>query len=223
MRLLVVEDDVKLLRALERGLQREGYTVDAARTGDEAVAQASRHDYDAVVLDLMLPGRDGFSVCRALRDTSRWMPVLMLTARAEVSERIRGLDAGADDYLVKPFDFGELLARLRALIRRGPSEPAAVVSVGDLVIEPSTRVVTRAGRQVELTAREFDLLAFLARHPGRVVSRTQLLAHVWDDNHQEASNVVDVYVGYLRRKLEQPSGRPLIRTVRGVGFVLEFE
>jgi two-component system OmpR family response regulator len=221
MRLLLVEDDAKLVRALEKGLQREGYAVDVARTGEEALSNASAHDYDAVVLDLMLPGTDGFSVCRSLRQRKRWAPVLMLTARDQVSDRIRGLDAGADDYLVKPFDFGELLARLRALIRRGPAEERpTVLKVRDLSLNPATHVVTRAGRQVELTAREFAVLEFLARRAGEVVSRTQLLEHVWDES-DGSTNVVDVYVGYLRKKLERPFRRRLIRTVRGVGFMLE--
>jgi DNA-binding response OmpR family regulator len=221
MRLLVVEDDVKLVRALQRGLQGEGYAVDVALSGDEALAHASAHDYDVVVLDLMLPGMDGFTVCRTLRSTQRWMPVLMLTARADVGDRIDGLDAGADDYLVKPFDFGELLARLRALIRRGPAGRPLLLEVGDLRIDPATRIVTRAGRQVELTAREFEVLEFLARNAGQVVSRAQLLAHVWSEGYDGSPNVVDVYVGYLRKKLDDPFDRRVIRTVRGVGFLLE--
>jgi two-component system, OmpR family, response regulator len=221
MRLLVVEDDAKVVRALERGFQREGYAVDLARTGDEALRQASTHDYDAVVLDVMLPGVDGFSVCRELRRRKRWVPVLMLTARDEVRNRIRGLDAGADDYLVKPFDFGELLARVRALIRRGPTERPPVLTVGDLRVDLATHVVTRAGREVELTVREFAVLHFLAQRAGEVVSREQLLEHVWDEGEDGSTNVVDVYVGYLRKKLEQPFNRRLIRTVRGVGFRLE--
>jgi two-component system OmpR family response regulator len=222
MRLLLVEDDVKLVRALQRGLQREGYAVDLAGTGDEALAQAGSYDYDALVLDVMLPGTDGFTVCRELRRSEQWVPVLMLTARDNVKDRIRGLDAGADDYLVKPFDFGELLARLRALIRRGPSERPAVIEVGDLCIDPAAHVVKRAGREVELTPREFALLLFLARRAGEVVPRTELLEHVWDETDEGSTNVVDVYVGYLRKKLERPfRRRRLIRTVRGVGFMLE--
>jgi two-component system, OmpR family, response regulator len=224
MRLLLVEDDLKLVRALQRGLQREGYAVDLAATGDDALAQATSYEYDAVVLDVMLPGRDGFTVCRELRRGERWMPVLMLTARDNVKDRIRGLDAGADDYLVKPFDFGELLARLRALTRRGPSERPAVIELGDLTIDPARHVVTRAGHEVELTPREFAVLEFLARHGGEVVTRAQLLEHVWEEGNEASTNVVDVYVGYLRNKLERPFRRPgLIRTVRGVGFVLESE
>jgi two-component system OmpR family response regulator len=221
MRLLVVEDDTKLARALERGLQREGYAVDLAETGDDALSQASENDYDAVVLDVMLPGRDGFSVCRAMRSSERWAPVLMLTARDQVGDRIRGLDAGADDYLVKPFDFGELLARLRALIRRGPSERAPVLEVGDLHIDPAARVVTRAGREIELTVREFALLQFLAQRAGEVVSREQLLEHVWDSTEEGSTNVVDVYIGYLRNKVDRPFRGKMIRTVRGIGFMLE--
>ncbi|MEA2255804.1 MAG: two-component system, OmpR family, response regulator [Solirubrobacteraceae bacterium] len=221
LRLLLVEDDLKLVRALGLGLRREGYAVDVAHTGEDALSQAAAADYDALILDVLLPGVDGFEVCEELRRRRRWMPVLMLTALADVDDRIRGLDAGADDYLVKPFDFGELLARLRALTRRGPSDGSAGLEVGDLRLDPATRVVTRDGRETELTAREFELLAFLVRRPGQVVSRRQLLEHVWDGEHDASSNIVDVYVGYLRKKLEDDDEHRLIRTVRGVGFVLE--
>ena len=223
LRVLVVEDDVKMARALDRGLRREGYDVDVAYSGEEALSAVNAGDYDAVVLDVMLPGADGFAVCEALRRAERWLPVLMLTARANVADRIRGLDAGADDYLVKPFDFGELLARLRALTRRGPSERPPVLEAGELRFDPATRVVTRGGMEVELTAREFEVLEYLARHDGEVVSRQQLIDHVWDSDYDGSPNVVDVYIGYLRRKLEDPSGRRLIRTVRGMGFQLESE
>jgi DNA-binding response OmpR family regulator len=218
MRLLIVEDDTKLVRALALGLEREGYAVDAAHSGDVALDLARGTEYDAIVLDLMLPALDGFAVCEALRREGRWMPVLMLTARTGVADRIRGLDAGADDYLVKPFDFGELLARLRALLRRGPVERGGIVAIGDLLIHADTRVVTRAGLEIELTAREYDVLEFLARRPGRVVSRSELLEEIWTD-YDGSPNIIDVYVGYLRKKL----GRTLIRTVRGSGFVLETE
>jgi two-component system OmpR family response regulator len=216
MRLLLVEDDTKLVRALTVGLEREGYVVDAAESGDLAMELARATDYEGVVLDLMLPGIDGFTVCRELRSEGRWMPVLMLTARTDVTDRIRGLDAGADDYLVKPFDFGELLARLRALLRRGPIERPPTMAIGDLRIDAGTRVVTRDGQEIELTAREYDVLEFLARRPGRVVSRSELLDEIWSD-YEGSPNIIDVYVGYLRKKL----GRALIRTVRGSGFVLE--
>ena len=219
--LLLVEDDRKLVRALERGLAREGYAVDVAHSGEEALERVSGRTYDAVVLDVMLPGADGFEVCEVLRRGQRNLPVLMLTARADVADRIRGLDAGADDYLVKPFDFGELLARLRALSRRSQSERAPITEVGELRLDPATRTVTRAGLEVELTAREFEVLELLARHDGHVVSRRQMLEQIWDGDDDGSPNVVDVYVGYLRRKLEDPSGRQLIRTVRGVGFMLE--
>ena len=216
MRLLLVEDDTKLVRALTVGLEREGYAVDAAESGDKALTLAAANGYEAVVLDIMLPGIDGFTVCRRLRSEGRWMPVLMLTARTSVGDRIRGLDAGADDYLVKPFDFGELLARLRALLRRGPVEQRAIVAIGDLRIDAATRVVTGSAGEIELTAREFDVLDFLARRPGRVVSRANLLDEIWSD-YEGSPNIVDVYVGYLRKKL----GRDVIRTIRGQGFVLE--
>jgi DNA-binding response OmpR family regulator len=224
MRLLVVEDDGKLVRILRRGLESEGYEVDTARTGHEALSQAGEHRYDAVLLDLRLPGIDGFTVCEALRRREPWIPVLMMTALTDIADRIRGLDAGADDYLVKPFDFGELLARLRALIRRAPPERAGKPRVGDIAIDPSSQVVTVRGREIELTQREFAVFELLARNHGRVVSRGDMLAQVWDDERSACSpNVVDVYVGYLRKKLEEAFGRRVIQTVRGVGFVLDVE
>ena len=221
MRLLLVEDDAKLSATLARGLRAEGYAVDVAVTGEGALFQARVHDYDALVLDVMLPGPDGLAVCRMLREEGRWSPVLMLTARDGVADRIRGLDVGADDYLVKPFDFGELVARLRALLRRGAPERPSVLVVGDLEVDPAARTVVRSGRVVRLTAREFAVLELLVRRAGEVVSRTALLDHVWDERYEGSGNVVDVYVGYLRRKLEIPFGRPLIRTVRGAGYVVD--
>jgi two-component system, OmpR family, response regulator len=223
VRVLLVEDDEKLARAVGRGLTGEGYAVDAAADGDAALMQASVWDYDAIILDVMLPERDGLDVCRTLREQGCWAPVLMLTARGGVHDRIHGLDVGADDYLVKPFDFGELLARVRALMRRAPGERPSRLEVGDLVVDPATHSVTRAGERVDLTAREFGLLEYLARNPGEVISRTRLLDHVWDENYVGSTNIVDVYVGYLRKKLEKPFGRTLIRTVRGVGFALDPE
>jgi len=221
MRLLIAEDDAKLAASLARGLRAEGYAVDVVATGDDALVSARVYDYDAIVLDVMLPGPDGLEVCSELRERGRWAPVLVLTARDGVADRIRGLDSGADDYLVKPFDFGELLARLRALVRRGAPERPAVVVAGDLEVDPATRTVTRAGRRVPLTAREFAVLEYLARRAGTVVTRSELLDHVWDCNYRGSGNVVDVYVGYLRRKLELPFGRPLIHTARGAGYRLD--
>jgi two-component system OmpR family response regulator len=221
LRVLVVDDDVKLSRAVCRGLRNEGYAVDVVADGEAALMQAGVGSYDAIVLDVMLPERDGFEVCRLLRGRGCWAPVLMLTARGQVSDRIEGLDNGADDYLAKPFDFGELLARLRALMRRAPPERPARLELGDLVVDPATHEVWRCDTAVVLTAREFSVLEFLARHPGEVVSRTRLLDHVWDENHFGSTNVVDQYVGALRRKLERPFQRPLITSIRGVGFRLE--
>jgi two-component system OmpR family response regulator len=221
VRLLLVEDDAKLARAVARGLRHEGYAVDHVSDGDAGLLQAAVYAYDAILLDVMLPGPDGLEVCRRLRERECWAPVLMLTARVEVGDRIRGLDVGADDYLAKPFDFGELLARVRALVRRAPTQRPARLQVGDVIVDPATREVTRAGRPVDLTAREFAVLEYLARHPGQAVTRTTLLEHVWDENHEGSTNIVDVYVGYLRKKLEQPFGTPVIRTIRGVGWTLE--
>ena len=221
MRLLVAEDDPKLAAALARGLRAEGYAVDLAASGDAALFQARVYEYDAVVLDVMLPGPDGVEVCRALRDRGRWSPVLMLTARDGVRDRIRGLDAGADDYLVKPFDFGELVARIRALLRRGAPERPAILVAGDLELDPAARRVRLAGRPVPLTAREFAVLEYLMRRAGEVVSRADLLEHVWDQHYGGSTNVVDVYVGYLRRKLGEPPEPRLLRTVRGAGYVLQ--
>ena len=221
MRLLIAEDDTKLSAALARGLRGEGYAVDTAVTGEEALFQARVYDYDLVILDVMLPAPDGVSVCRTLRHEDRWPAILMLTARDGVGDRILGLDAGADDYLIKPFDFGELVARIRALVRRSPTERPAVLTAGDLELDPASRAVARDGREVKLTAREFAVLEFLLRRAGQVVSRTELLDHVWDQNYEGSTNIVDVYVSYLRRKLEEPFGRPLIRTVRGAGYVLD--
>jgi two-component system OmpR family response regulator len=217
MRLLVVEDDAKLAAAIGRGLRHEGYAVDVVGDGDAALRHAAVWEYDAIVLDVMLPARDGFDVCSVLRERACWAPVLMLTARGQIGDRIRGLDAGADDYLPKPFDFGELLARLRALVRRVPAERPARLEVGELVVDPARHEVRWRGAPVRLTAREFAVLEHLARHAGEVVTRTALLDHVWDENYLGSTNIVDQYVGALRRKLE----RAPIRTVRGVGFRLE--
>jgi two-component system OmpR family response regulator len=223
VRVLIVEDEVKMARAVRRGLEHEGYAVEVATGGDDALFRATEDEFDAIVLDVMLPGMDGFAVCETLRRRGRWVPVLMLTARDDVEDRIRGLDVGADDYLVKPFAFGELLARLRALLRRGATERPTVLQVEDVLLDPAAHMVSRGDRRVPLSTREFALLEFLMRHPGQVLSRSRILEHVWDYNYEGFSNVVDVYVGYLRKKLERPFGRPLIHTVRGVGYVVGLE
>jgi len=223
VRVLVVEDEVKMAGLLKRGLEEEGYAVDMSGTGQDALWLASENPYDAVVLDVMLPDFDGFEVCRRLRAAGRWSPVLMLTARDAVPDRVSGLDAGADDYLTKPFSFAELLARLRALVRRGATERPPFLAVGDLTLDPATRRVTRTGIPVELTAKEFALLEYFMRHPGEVLSRTRLIEHVWDFAYEGDSNVVDVYVRYLREKVDRPFGTDSIETVRGAGYRLREE
>ena len=220
MRLLVVEDEVKLANLLRRGLEEEGYAIDTAADGGEALWLAQENPFDAVVLDVMLPDVDGFEVCRRLRASGRWAPVLMLTARDSVPDRVEGLDAGADDYLTKPFSFAELLARLRALMRRGAPERPATLRVGDLTVDPARRRVARGRVPIELTSKEFALLEYFARHHGEVLSRTRLIEHVWDFAYDGDSNVVDVYVRYLREKVDRPFGRGSIETVRGAGYRL---
>ena len=220
MRVLVVEDEVKMASLLKRGLEEEGYAVDIASDGLTAVWMGAEHTYDVIVLDVMLPDMDGFGVCRKLREAGRWSPVLMLTARDGVDDRVAGLDAGADDYLTKPFSFAELLARLRALLRRGEPERPAVLAVDDLVVDPATHRVTRAGEPIQLTRKEFALLEYFVRHPGEVLSRTKLIEHVWDFAFEGDSNVVDVYVRYLRQKIDRPFGKDSLETVRGAGYRL---
>jgi two-component system OmpR family response regulator len=223
VRILVVEDSIKVAGLLKRGLEEEGFAVDVVATGDEAVWIAKENDYDSVVLDIMLDDIDGFEVCRRLRNEGRWFPVLMLTARDAVEDRVRGLDVGADDYLIKPFAFPELVARLRALMRRGSQPRPTVLSVGDLTLDPATRDVRRDGQTVALTAKEFALLEFFMRRPEVVVSRIQLLEHVWDFAFDGDPHVVSVYVGYLREKIDRPFGRSSLQTVRGVGYRLRDE
>jgi two-component system OmpR family response regulator len=220
VRILVVEDERKMAGLLRRGLEEEGYSVDVATTGTDAIWVAAENPYDAVVLDVMLPDIDGFAVCRELRSRERWMPVMFLTARDAVDDRVAGLDLGADDYLTKPFSFEELLARLRALIRRGPSERPAVLAIGDLALDPARHRVTRGNVEVDLTAKEFALLEYFMRRPGEVLSRTQILEHVWDFGFDGDSNVVDVYIRYLRGKIDRPFGLDSIETVRGSGYRL---
>jgi two-component system OmpR family response regulator len=220
MRALVVEDGSKMAALLRRGLQEEGFAVDVAATGEDGSWLGAENDYDVILLDVMLPDVDGFEVCRRLRAADRWAPILMLTARDGVQDRVAGLDAGADDYLTKPFSFDELLARVRALLRRGPSERPPVLAVGDLVLDPATRRVSRDDDEIDLTPKEFGLLELFLRHPGEVLSRTRILEHVWDFAYDGDSNVVDVYVRYLREKVDRPFGRRSIETVRGVGYRL---
>ena len=220
MRLLVVEDELKMASLLRRGLVEEGHAVDLARTGDDALWMARAVEYDAVLLDLMLPGIDGVEVCRRLREAGVWSPVLMLTARAAVEDRVAGLDAGADDYLPKPFSFAELLARLRALVRRGAGERPIVLEVDGLRLDPATHRVWRRDAEVELSAKEFALLEAFMRRPGQVLSRLQLLEHAWDYEYENRSNVVDVYVRYLREKVDRPFGVESIQTIRGAGYRL---
>ncbi len=220
MRLLVVEDDLKMASVLRRGLEREGYAVDLAPTGEQAVWAGQEFPYDAVVLDAMIPAPDGFEVCRRLRQEGKWMPVLMLTARDAVEDRVRGLDVGADDYLAKPFAFAELFARLRALLRRDPGQRPAVLQAGDLALDPAAKTVRRGATPVALSAKELSLLELLLRRKGDVLSRSEILDHVWDFAYDGTSNVVDVYIRYLRDKIDRPFGREAIETVRGSGYRL---
>jgi len=220
VRVLVVEDALRMAALLKRGLEEDGYAVDVAGDGPAAVWQATESAYDAIVLDVMLPGFDGFEVCRRLRNADRWAPVLMLTARDAVADRVRGLDAGADDYLTKPFSFTELSARVRALMRRGVAARPAILSVGDLRLDPATRRAWRGTAELTLTAKELALLELFLRHPGEVLSRTRILEHVWDFAFDGVSNVVDQYVAYLRRKVDRPFGREDLETVRGAGYRL---
>jgi two-component system, OmpR family, response regulator len=220
MRALVVEDEVKMAALIRRGLVEEGYAADVARTGEEALWMACATPYDAIVLDVMLPGRNGLEVCRSLRESGVWSPILMLTARDGVEDKVSGLDSGADDYLSKPFSFAELLARLRALTRRGPSERPAVLEVGTLRLDPATRQAWRGEAEVDLSTKEFALLETFMRNPGDVLTRLDLLEHAWDYGYENRSNVVDVYVRYLRAKIDRPFAVDSIETVRGVGYRL---
>jgi two-component system, OmpR family, response regulator len=224
VRVLVVEDSEKMAALVRRGLEEEGYAVDVAYDGTEALWLAEDNEYDAVVLDVVLdraaPGPDGFEVCRMFREGRHWAPVLMLTARDAVDDRVRGLDVGADDYLTKPFAFNELLARVRALIRRGSGERPTVLQVGDLTLDPARLQAFRGEEEIALTAKEFALLECFMRHAGEVLSRTQLIEHVWDFSFDADSNVVDVHVRNLRTKIDRPFGRASLETVRGAGYRL---
>lgn len=220
MRILLAEDDLQLLNTVARGLREQSFVVDTVSDGPAALASAAVNEYAAIVLDVLMPERDGFSVCRELRAAGVHTPILMLTARDAVLDRITGLDAGADDYLTKPFAMGELFARIRALVRRQGNVRPETIGVGDLEINTRRHVVTRAGRPIVLTAREFTFLAFLARNAGRVVSRAELAENVWDDNHDPNANLIDVYVSRIRRKLDAGSTSSLLHTRRGAGVML---
>jgi DNA-binding response OmpR family regulator len=220
MRLLLVEDDSRIARFVARGLQEQSYAVDLVANGDEALYQVEINDYDLVVLDVMIPGKDGFATCRGIRDLGRRMPVLMLTARDAVEDRIKGLDSGADDYLTKPFEFGELLARLRALLRRPKDLRPAQVRVGDLELDTGTQTAKRGSRVISLTGKEYALLEFLARNAGRVIGRAEIAEHVWDESFDPFSNLIEVYVNRLRRKLGEEGDNSLLQTRRGSGYIL---
>jgi two-component system OmpR family response regulator len=217
---LVVEDEVRMAAMLKRGLEEEGYSIDLAADGTDGLWLGSENPYDAIVLDVNLPGIDGFEVCRALRERERWAPVIMLTARGEVHDRVHGLDVGADDFLAKPFSFGELTARLRALIRRGAPPRPVILQVGDLQVDPGARRARRGSVELDLSPKEFAVLELFARHPGELLTRTRILEHAWDFAYDGVSNVVDQYVGYLRRKVDKPFGRHDLETVRGAGYRL---
>lgn len=221
MRVLLVEDDPDLARSLRRGLSEASYAVDVATTGSEALERAEMNTYDAIVLDVMIPAPDGIQVCQQLRADRSAVPILMLTARDSVEDRVSGLDSGADDYLVKPFDFGELLARVRALIRRGGAQESPVFDVGDLRIDTRSRRVSRGGDAVTLTTKEYALLEYLARNEGRVVGREEISEHVWNESFDPFSNLIEVYINRLRRAIDHKPSRKLIHTIRGAGYILE--
>src|SRR5712672_4383157 len=218
MRLLLVEDDARIARFVAKGLREEAYAVDVTANGDDALYEAAINSYDLIILDVMIPGRNGFEVCRELRKAGQRVPILMLTARDAVEDRISGLDHGADDYLTKPFEFRELLARLRALLRRSGELRPAQITVADLVLDTGAQSVARAGRNISVTTKEYALLEFLARNAGRVVGRAEIAEHVWDETFDPFSNLIEVYVNRVRRKIDADSGKPLLHTRRGAGY-----
>ena len=223
MRVLVIEDEVRMARLIKRALEEEGHAVDIAGTGPDGLWMATENPYAAIILDVMLPGFDGFELCRRLREAGTWVPVLMLTARDEIGDRVRGLDAGADDYLVKPFSLLELAARLRALTRRDDRRRPAVLAEGDLKLDPASKRAWRGSTEIELSPKEFSLLEFFLRNPGTVLTRSQIIEAVWDFAYDGTSNVVDQYVKYLRGKVDIPFGRDDIQTVRGMGYRLRHD
>jgi two-component system OmpR family response regulator len=220
MRILLVDDEVLLAEGVRRGLVAEGFAVDVAHDGVDGLWLARENSYDVIVLDLMMPGMSGWKVCSALREAGDWTPILMLTARDGEWDQVESLEGGADDYVTKPFSFVVLVARIRALVRRGAPERPAVLQVDDLRLDPATRRVTRAGTEIELTRREFAVLEYLLRHAGQVRSKRQVIGNVWDDDFEGDPNIVEVYVGHLRRKIDRPFGRTTIQTVRGAGYRL---
>ncbi len=223
MKILIIEDERRLALLLKQGLEENGFTVDLAHDGAEGQFQVENYPYDAVLLDLMLPEVDGLTILASLREQGNDMPVLIITARGEVEDRIRGLNLGADDYLAKPFDLDELIARLRALIRRSRGKPSPLLTVGDLAIDTNARIVSRAGIDISLSAREYAILVYLALNVGRVVSRTELIEHIYETDYDWDSNVIDVYISYLRTKIDKGFPLPLIQTVRGAGYLLKGE
>jgi DNA-binding response OmpR family regulator len=220
MRLLLVEDEARIARFVAKGLREESYAVDVVASGNEAVYQTEINDYDIIILDVMIPGMDGFATCRAIRSQGKLTPILMLTARDGVEDRITGLDSGADDYLTKPFEFGELLARLRALLRRPKEVRAPKIEVGDLELDTAAQTVRRGNRTISLTTKEYALLEFLARNAGRVVGRAEIAEHVWDESFDPFSNLIEVYINRLRRKIDEGAAKPMLQTRRGSGYVL---
>ncbi len=221
MRILIVEDETRMANILARGLREQSYAVDVAQTGNDGLYQSSVNDYDLIVLDVLLPERDGFAVCRELRARGSATPILMLTARAAVDDRLTGFEAGADDYLTKPFSFRELLARIRALLRRDSRLHPEVFEIEDLVIDSASHRISRANREIQLTAKEYALLEHLARHAGRLISRSEIAAHVWDDNFDPFSNTIEVYINRLRKKIDGDHPTKLLHTLRGEGYILE--
>ena len=219
MRLLLVEDEARIAHFVAKGLREESYAVDVVGNGKDALYQTEINDYDVVILDVMIPGLDGFATCRAIRAQGKRIPILMLTARDGVEDRITGLDAGADDYLTKPFEFGELLARLRALLRRPKELRSLQIVVDDLVLDTASQTVKRGSRAISLTAKEYALLEFLARNAGRVIGRAEIAEHVWDESFDPFSNLIEVYINRLRRKIDECGGKPLLQTRRGSGYV----
>jgi len=221
MRILVIEDEKKVASFIKRGLEEAGYMVDIAKDGEEGIYAAESEDYDLIVLDLILPRKSGLEVCKELRATKMRVPILILSAKDSVEDKVKGLDAGADDYLAKPFAFNELLARIRVLLRRGESLSPVKLTIGDLVLDTVSREVTRSGKEIKLTNREYALLEYFLVNAGKILSRTQLSEHVWDYTFDTFSNVIDVYINYLRNKVDKDFEPKLIQTVRGIGYVLK--